>query len=249
MLLLHPAPFNARMWRSFAPLMAHRYHVVAPDFRGFGESDWSDHYDSELFVGDLRALITRLRLAKPVICGNSLGGTAAYLYAGTYPSEVSRLIVMDVAPPQDAGAANGSANAAPPPRPVPIPEGPFKSAEAAAAMIPPFLGEAFAREMIEQNLRRMPDGSFDWIFDRAGTLQSFPRSVNDPRKWPAWNAITCPTLVLRGERSPAVAQDWAEHIVQGRANFELAVIPGAGHFIALDAPQAFAATVKDWLSR
>jgi pimeloyl-ACP methyl ester carboxylesterase len=73
------------------------------------------------------------------------------------------------------------------------------------------------------------------------------RSMSDPRKWPMWNAVRCPTLVLRGERSPALSQQAAERMVAGKENAVLEVIPGASHFIPIEAPALFEAAVRRWL--
>ena len=71
--------------------------------------------------------------------------------------------------------------------------------------------------------------------------------MSDPRKWPMWNAVRCPTLVLRGERSPALSQLAAERMVADKKNAVLKVIPGASHFIPIEAPALLEAAVRRWL--
>ena len=80
LLLLHPAPLNAHVWETFGPAMARHYRVVAPDARGFGDSQWSDAYSTDAFVEDIRALVTTLGLSGD--CVRQLdGGTVGYSYA------------------------------------------------------------------------------------------------------------------------------------------------------------------------
>jgi esterase len=246
--LLHPAPLNAHVWDHLGPILAAQFHVIAPDSRGFGESAWSDSYDGDVFLDDLHALLDALSLKKPILCGNSMGGTLAYMYAGLYPDLVERLITVDTGPgePPPAIPPNG-APAARPAGPPPQPPGPFKSAEEAAASIPPVMGAAFAKAMIDYNLKRADDGSWVWKHDHARVMAAGARSATDPRKWPLWNAVRCPTLVLRGERSPALSQQAAERMVAGKQNAVLEVIPGAGHFIPLETPALFEAAVRRWL--
>src|SRR5262245_35852708 len=60
LLLLHPAPLNSYVWEAFASAVARNYRVVAPDARGFGESEWSDSYSDDIFIEDLHAFISVL---------------------------------------------------------------------------------------------------------------------------------------------------------------------------------------------
>src|SRR5215203_5116252 len=96
--LLHPAPLNAHVWDHLGPILAARFHVIAPDARGFGDSAWSDSYEGDVFLDDLHALIDALSLKQPILCGNSMGGTLAYMYAGLHPDLVERLITVDTGP-------------------------------------------------------------------------------------------------------------------------------------------------------
>jgi pimeloyl-ACP methyl ester carboxylesterase len=250
LLLLHPAPLNSHVWDSFAPAMASRFRVIAPDARGFGESAWSESYENEVFLNDLHALITELKLRRVVLCGNSMGGTLAYMYAGLHPENVERLILVDTGPgekPSDQPPTNPPST----PRrggPPPMPAGPFTSIDDAAAQVPKAFGPAFTRAMSDHNLKRDADGNWRWKYDLKGTAVAAERSLRDPRKWPLWKAVKCPTLVLRGEKSPAMSQQAAEEMIAENKQATLVVIPGAGHFIPLEAPLAFEAAVRKWLS-
>jgi pimeloyl-ACP methyl ester carboxylesterase len=248
MVLLHPAPLNAHVWDHFGPVMAPHFRVIAPDARGFGDSAWSNSYDGDVFLEDLHALIGSLSLKRPILCGNSMGGTLAYMYAGMHPDEVERLIAVDTGPgePPSRTAPTG----APLPRPggpPPMSPGPFASPAEAAAAISPVMGAAFIKAMIDHNLKRAGDGTWVWKHDHARVMAAGARSMSDPRKWPMWNAVRCPTLVLRGERSPALSQQAAERMVAGKENAVLEVIPGASHFIPIEAPALFEAAVRRWL--
>lgn len=247
LVLLHPAPLNAHVWDRLGPLMATRFRVVAPDARGFGESEWSERYEPDDFLADLGGLIDALRLTRPILCGNSMGGTLAYMYAGRHPAGVDRLILVDVVASEPAPPDAGGSPPTRPPLPPPIPPGPFTSAEAAAAAIPAVMGPAFARAMVEFNLRRTPDGHVRWRYDHGKVDAAGARSMADPRKWPLWKAIQCPTLVLRGERSPALSPAVAARAASANRHVTVAVVAGAGHFVPLEAPEAFEAAVRQWL--
>ena len=250
MLLLHPAPLNAHVWDTFGPAMASRYRVVAPDARGFGDSEWSDAYSDDAFVEDIRALVNALGLKRPILCGNSMGETLAYYYASLYPDDVDRLILVDTGPgekPPEAGAPGGPTGSRPG-GPPPVPSGPFTSREDAAARVPGVFGKPFVAMMVERNLKQETGGQWQWKFDQRPALAAAgARSMRDPRKWPRWNAVRCPTLILRGERSPALSQRIAEQMVSENKNASLVVVSDAGHFIPIEQPVAFEAAIRKWL--
>lgn len=245
LILLHAAPLNARVWEAFGRSMAPHYRVVAPDARGFGDSQWSDAYSDDLFVEDLRALVIALGLRQPILCGNSMGGTLAYYYAGMYADDVSRLILVDTGPGEKPDAAAGPAGSRPG-GPPPMPAGPFSSPEEAAARVPAAFGQPFIKAMIQHNLRQAPGGQWHWKHDPR-VMGAAERSARDPRKWPRWLAVRCPSLVLRGERSPALPQRIAEQMVSENSHASLVVVPNAAHFIPLEQPAAFETAIRTWL--
>jgi pimeloyl-ACP methyl ester carboxylesterase len=252
LLLLHPAPLNAHVWDEFGPAMARHYRVVAPDARGFGDSSWSDDaYSDDEFVEDIRALVTALGLTRPILCGNSMGGSLAYYYASLYPDDVDRLILVDTGPgekPPEAGAlvaSTGPRPGGPPPLPA---GGPFSNREDAAAQVPAAYGRAFTTFMIQHNLKQDIGGQWQWKYDqRPAVAAAYERAMRDPRRWPRWNAVKCPTLVLRGERSPALPERIAQQMVSENKNGTLVIVPNAGHFIPIEQPAAFEAAVRNWL--
>jgi pimeloyl-ACP methyl ester carboxylesterase len=172
------------------------------------------------------------------------------MYAGLHPENVERLILVDTGPgekPSDQPPPTPS----PAPRrggPPPIPAGPFTGPDDVAAQMPKPWGAAFTRAMIDHNLKRDAEGVWRWKCDLKKLMAAYERSVLDPRKWPLSKAVKSPTLVLRGEGSPAMSQQAAEQMIAENEHATLVVIPGAGHFIPLEAPLAFEAAVRKWLS-
>lgn len=77
--------------------LRHDWHVVAPDWRGFGGSDWADGgYWFPDYLADLDALLTELSPEVPVhLVGHSMGGNIACLYAGIRPRRVASVVAID----------------------------------------------------------------------------------------------------------------------------------------------------------
>ena len=107
--------------------------------------------------------------------------------------------------------------------------------------------EIAAAAMTERNLKRDSEGLWRWEYDHKGTPATAERSLRDARKWAYWKGVEAPTLVLRGERSPAMSQRTAEQMVSENQNATLIVIQNAGHFVPIEQPAAFEAAVRKWL--
>jgi pimeloyl-ACP methyl ester carboxylesterase len=195
-------------------------------------------------VEDVKALVTILKLGRFVLVGNSMGGSTAFMYAATYPDDVDRLVLVDTGPgPRPVEGAPPMR----PPAPPPVPSGPFDSQEEAAATLPPVFGPKWVAFMAAHNLKQDFNGGWVWKFDVERVIGGFQRSAMDPRRWPMWKAVQCPTLVLRGANSLAMSQAVAEEMVKENPNAVAVVVPDAAHFIAIEQPAAFEQTVRKWL--
>lgn len=77
--------------------LARDWHVIAPDWRGFGRSEWrGDAYWFPDYLGDLDAVLRLLEPEAPVrLVGHSMGGNVACMYAGVRPSRVARVVALD----------------------------------------------------------------------------------------------------------------------------------------------------------
>ncbi|MGB5709485.1 MAG: alpha/beta hydrolase [Waterburya sp.] len=96
LLLLHGLADCAVGWSSLGVYLADRYHVVAPDLRGHGESSKPDNgYSSEEIIVDLEALMAHLGWNQAHILGHSWGGKLAAIWATQNPQRFSSLILVD----------------------------------------------------------------------------------------------------------------------------------------------------------
>jgi len=113
--LLHGWPQTWYTWRNVMPRLAHAgYHVVAVDYRGAGESEKPlTAYDKATMAADIRALVGQLGTRKVILVGRDIGVMVAYAYAAQWPSEVAKLVMLDV--PVPATTAWNEAKARPDP--------------------------------------------------------------------------------------------------------------------------------------
>jgi pimeloyl-ACP methyl ester carboxylesterase len=95
--LLHGYAQTSHMWLPLMPKLAETHTVIAPDLRGAGGSQRTPGgYDKKTMAAEIRALVRQLGHTQPVqVVGHDIGLMVAYAYAAQYPSEVSKIALMD----------------------------------------------------------------------------------------------------------------------------------------------------------
>lgn len=257
LILLHGGRDHAHSWDWVARALRDRWHVIAPDLRGHGDSAWSPDgaYQVNDFVYDLAQLIHQLAEEPVTIVAHSYGGAIALLYAAIYPDRVRRLVAIEAMLPPAPGAP--ATRAAPQvwrdwieerraiairsPRRYASLDDALARMRAANA----HLSEAQARHLTVHGVNRNEDGTFSWKFDdlfRAGS----PQNVSEEEQCQLWEAVTCPVLLACGEESWATdpADDGRlEHFADAR----VVRFAGAGHWVHHDRLEAFVAELRAFL--
>jgi pimeloyl-ACP methyl ester carboxylesterase len=97
LILIHGGRDHCRSWDEVARALQPYFHVMAPDLRGHGDSDWAkgSSYSLSDYVYDLTCLVRSASLHQTTIVGHSMGGMIGLMYAGAYPDHVSHLAVLD----------------------------------------------------------------------------------------------------------------------------------------------------------
>jgi pimeloyl-ACP methyl ester carboxylesterase len=109
-LLLHGFPDSADVWRhQMAALAAAGFRAIAPDLRGFGESDKPegvDQYAIALLVGDVLAIMDACEIQRAHVVGHDWGAFLSWVLAALAPDRVDRLAVLSVGHPNSWGRAS-----------------------------------------------------------------------------------------------------------------------------------------------
>ena len=94
--LLHGWPETWYAWRKVIPALAEHYTVIAPDMRGFGDSDKPPvGYDKRTVADDIYQLIRQLGFQRIFLVGHNMGGTVAYTYAANHREDVRHFVFIE----------------------------------------------------------------------------------------------------------------------------------------------------------
>jgi pimeloyl-ACP methyl ester carboxylesterase len=230
----------SRQGRDFDRLAAHLarqgWRVICPDLAGRGRSDWlrnKEDYNLPQYTMDITVLLAHLGVTQVDWIGTSLGGLIGMVVAGLPDQPIRNLVINDIGPFIPWQALHRLALA--------VQAAPRHFASLAAAVayyhvyLAPF-GDLTAEEwehLARYNLEQLPDGSWQKRSDpeiiagfRTGWLWNLSL-------WTYWDAITCPTLVLRGADSDLLLQGTALEMTRRGPHAKLIEIPGCGHAPAL----------------
>jgi pimeloyl-ACP methyl ester carboxylesterase len=255
LILVHGGLDHSRSWDEVARALRANFHVIAPDLRGHGDSEWAkgSSYSQADHVYDLTVLIKSAGLEKAAIVGHSMGGMVSMIYAGAFPDQVSRLAVLD-------GVIRFPAQKLKPVE-VRIAEWVGDLDKTARRKIHRYASVADGAErMLARNarltreqamhlathaLKQDADGSFGWKFDPYLRARApYRLSLEDHQA--LWSRIACPTLLVSG-RDSFLPDPETLGVLNYFTQAELVKIEGAGHWLQHDKPAEVIGLLKTFL--
>lgn len=238
-LLLHGLAVFAHAWDHNAAALCDRFHVVALDQRGHGESDRGRcaEYRTEQYAADILGVADALGWSRCSLVGQSMGGHNAMYTAATHPERVERLVISDMEPTMRLELIAYMRDADSLPEYATI-EDVIADAHARNPRPDPVL----ERQRAEHTVRRLANGRLTPMYDLLA-----PKCWEALDLWPYLKQITCPTLLVRGAESPVLRPEIARQMVDAMPDCRYVEIDGAGHSIGLDNPRAFDAAVRSFL--
>jgi pimeloyl-ACP methyl ester carboxylesterase len=242
--LVHGFADHGYMWNDVAERLAPHAHVIAPDLRGHGDSDWigpGGYYHYMDYIADLDDVIAQLARRRIVLVGHSMGGTVCSYFSGTRPGRPIALALLEGLGPPDLSEADGPERT----------RGWIDAWRIARAKVRPMatldeavrrlqrhdarLGDELARRLAEIGTRAV-DGGFVWKHDPLHrTAGPYPFRLAVAIRY--WQRISCPVLFVDGADSRTNLAD-AER-ARRRAYFSdhrHVVVADSGHAIPRHQP-------------
>jgi len=249
--LIHGFGDTGDMWGPLAARLARNHTVIVPDLRGMGRSSRAEGgYDKKSQAGDIRAVLQKLGQDRTAVVGHDIGTMVAYAYAARYPAKVTKLVVMDAPVP---GVAPWDQIVLTPA----LWHFNFggKDAERLVAGRERIYLDRFWNEFagdpakIDEATRAYytrlyaQPGAMKAAFAQFNTIAS--HDVADNRA-SSKVKLPMPVLAIGGEKS--FGANMAVVMRNAATNVKEAVVPGAGHWLMEESPEATIKLVDDFLA-
>jgi pimeloyl-ACP methyl ester carboxylesterase len=243
MLLVHGGGAHARWWDFVGPALTTRFHVLALDQRGHGDSPWAEQwaYGSRHYVADLEAVIDGWGLGAPVLVGHSMGGHSVMVYAAEHSDRLRAMVTIDSIPayPKHAVAALGAI--------ADRPASAYESLTEAVAAFRLLPGETLAapevlRHVAELSFRQRADGKWVHKMDRR-TLRREPIQLDGELE-----RIRCPALLIKAALSPVLSASFARAMAARMAHGRMVQLENSNHHAPIDNPSGLIAVMTPFLA-
>jgi len=241
LILIHGLDRVSRTFDHLAPHFTGRYHVIAMDMRGHGDSGWDPQarYLVEDHVGDVEGLVQQLGLKNITIWGNSTGGRVAQVFAGKHPDLVSAVISEDVGPERPRQIADNYS------RRVAQEEAGWATEEELLAQLRKSntgVSDAVLVPYVRYGTKRHADGRLVWKRDPQ-LVKGFVATD----LWRYVREIKAPILYVIGGRSTIVPLETQDELKRTLPKVRIVTMPGLGHYPSDEKPQEFLAIVDEFL--
>jgi 3-oxoadipate enol-lactonase len=236
-LLLHAFPLSAAMWEPLVRALSGRFRIIAPDYRGLGQSRPAPEASTMASIaGDVRTLLRSLGIRRAAVAGLSMGGYVAFELYRRDPELVRSLALCDTRATPDtvearAGRETFAQNA--------LARGlSWVADEFTPKLLRPSPDPAVAARVREIIAGGTPEG----VAAAQRGMAQRPDSV------PTLSRIAVPALVVVGAEDQLTPPADARSMQAGIRGARLTVIPGAGHLPVLEAPAAFAQALSSFFA-
>lgn len=245
LLLVHGFSGDKDNWSFLAPYLTRDYHIIAPDLPGFGENERNPDlaYDITAQTARLKAFVDALRLDRPHVAGNSMGGWIALRYALDYPGALASLILLNNAgingeheSDLQKQAANLDYN--------PLVLANLEDADRLVAMVvhkPPHIPSRLKPVIYADGLkyRDQLDAIF-WVIANEGRDHPLNDRLGD---------VKAPTLILWGRHDRLLDVSCVPVLEFGIAGSRSHIFEHVGHVPMVEDPKATADVMKGFLAK
>jgi pimeloyl-ACP methyl ester carboxylesterase len=243
LVLVHGGAAHAHWWTPLAPMFMGKWHVVALDLSGHGDSGRRSTYSHQAWAREVMAVVDDAAFpGPPVLVGHSLGGMVTIQTASDFGDRLRGAVLVDTpvlrpAPEEEEGT-RGRAFRAP---------GTYPDLDTALKhfrLIPPQpCDNDFVVDHIARHSLRETESGWTWKFDPV----LFQHALVPLRDQLA--TVKCRVALFRGQHSVTVPEDTADYMYELMdRKAPVVTIPEAHHHLILDQPLAFVAALRTLLA-
>ncbi len=230
LLLIHGFPLSRTIWQPQIAALQGEFRTIAPDLRGFGESDAPDGpYSMDLFGDDMIGLLDHLGIDRTVVCGMSMGGYVAMNLLDRYPERVRAACFMVTRSAADDEAGR---------------ERRLNLAREVLEKGPQIVADAFGRILFSSGTG---NGDTELVAEVCRIMARTPArglagGLLAMRERPDYTgrlaAFAVPSLVIGAEKDMAIPPEESRRLAEGLPDARLVIIPDAGHMAGMENPTA-----------
>lgn len=240
LIIMHGLFGSLDNWRTMSRRFSDRLQVFTVDMRNHGSSPHSAEFSCALMAADLMDFMQGQAIRQAHVLGHSMGGKVAMQFAVEHPEHVDKLIVVDIAPRaypplhDDIFEVLSS-----------IRLERFAGRNEVRTEMEQGIGDRSVSEFLLKSLVVSGAGSLRWKMNLASLREHYHDIISAPR----WNGVfDKPALFVRGGSSDYIRPEDKGIIRERFPQAEIATVPGAGHWVHAQAPDAFEKLVRDFLS-
>ncbi|WP_212654474.1 alpha/beta hydrolase [Marinomonas sp. CT5] len=237
--MLHGLRGFAQTWQDLVDALGEDFTCYALDQRGRGDSDWgpAEDYNADTYVKDFTRFVDHLALDRFVLIGHSLGGQNAVEFARRHPDRVMAMVIEDIGP-GSSKQGEGAERIRREMRNTPLSFASWEEAKAFWTKSRPNLTEQALQARLNHSFREK-DNRVMWKHDQKGIAEA-RLSIEPIDLWPAFKAINCPTLLVKGGNSDFLSNQTVIEIMASNNDVVQTVqIDGASHYVHDDQPEKF----------
>ncbi len=244
LMILHGLFGSGDNWLTLARKWSTDHTIYLPDLRNHGRSVWTSNHDYQSMAEDVLRLMDQCGLSTANILGHSMGGKVSMTLALHFPDRVSTLTVVDIAP--RIYLLNEHQHLLSTLAAVDLLS--FDNRTQLDDYLAPIIPQSDTRQFILKNIYRSDEGVFTWRMNVQGLLANL-NSVGDDSSFVGCGPVSIPALFIAGGASAYIRAPDEAGIRKLFPLSQLVRIPGAGHWVHSDAPDALSDHVCAFLNR
>ena len=232
LVILHGLFGSHTNWQQMGRKLGQYFKTYTLDLRNHGNSPHSPDMDYSSMAADVQAFFRADKISDAIVLGHSMGGKVATQFTAVCPERVSKLVVVDISPFSDSREIHvGTIHSL-----IDLDLTPFKLMKEVVEALEPAIPSLAIRHFLTMNLARDANQAFYWKIN----LQAIAANLDKiGRKLELDGPLYTDALFLRGGNSDFITDDAYTLIKTHIPDASLTTIQSAGHWVHIDAPDAF----------